>query len=77
MAETVRVWVPPDLEIQHVAAPPGDDTTREWDGVTACGRTGLLRWVHGEVVDQGSTCEACLLAAGPTPPLEGDDPGPV
>ena len=77
MAETVRVWAPPDLAIQHVAAPPGDDTTREWEGVTACGHTGLLRWVHGEVVDQGATCEACLAVAGPSPALEGDDLGPV
>jgi hypothetical protein len=77
MAATVRVWVAPDLELQHVALPPPDDTTREWEGTTSCGASGTLRWIHGEVVDQGKTCEACLAVAGPTPPLEGDDPGPV
>ena len=77
MAATVRVWAPPDLDVQHVAAAPADDTVREWDGVTACGVSGQLRWVHGETVDHGKTCEGCLAAAGPNPPLEGDDPGPV
>ena len=77
MAVTVRVWAPPDLQTQHVAAPPEDDTVKEWDGTTACGLTQPLRWIHGEAVDRGATCEACLAIAGTAPPLEGSDPGPV
>jgi hypothetical protein len=77
MAATVRVWALPDTDRQHVAEPPGDDTTREWDGVTACGVTATLRWVHGEVVDAGKSCPDCAGVAGLTPPLEGDHPGPV
>ena len=77
MDAMVRVWVPPDLSTQHFALPPGDDTAREWDGVTVCGITAGLRWVHGETVDQGATCDACISVAGTTPPMEGEDPGPV
>ncbi len=77
MDPIVRVWVPPDLQAQHFAAPPANDTAREWDGTTACGVAGLLRWVHGESVDRGATCENCMAVAGPNPPTEGDFPGPV
>lgn len=77
MAANVRVWALPDLETQHVAAPPGDDISKEWDGTTACGLAGTLRWVHGEVVDAGKSCPSCQDTAGTSPPLEGDDPGPV
>lgn len=77
MAATVRVWALPDLETQHVAEPPGDDIAKEWEGATACGLHGTVRWVHGEVVDAGKGCAACHATAGLTPPLEGNDPGPV
>lgn len=77
MAATVRVWALPDLRTQHHALPPDDDTSREWDGETSCGLNATLRWVHGETVDRGLTCRACIAAAGVNPPLEGDDPGPV
>lgn len=77
MAGIVRVWVTPDMETQHMAPPPGDDVTKEWEGVTACGVNGVLRWVHGEVVDHGKACADCLAVAGPAPPLDGDHPGPV
>lgn len=77
MAAMVLVWVPPDLQVQHYAPPPGDDTSQEWEGVTSCGQTGVLRWVQGEVVDRGMLCERCIAVGGPNPPLEGDHPGPV
>lgn len=77
MAVSVRVWSPPDLQTQHHAAPPEDDTSHEWEGTTACGVTGVLRWVPGETVDAGATCERCMALAGANPPLEGDHPGPV
>lgn len=77
MDAMVRVWVPPDLAVQHFSVPPAPDTEREWSGVTACGINGVLRWVHGETVDRGATCEACMGLVGPNPPMEGDDPGPV
>jgi len=77
MDAMVRVWVPPDLQLQHFAVAPAQDTAREWDGATACGITGLLRWVHGESVDRGATCEGCMAVAGTSPPMEGDYPGPV
>lgn len=77
MDTMVHVWVLPDLQIQHHAAPPADDTAKEWPGATACGVEGTLRWVHGEAVDRGATCAACMAAVGSTPPLEGDHPGPV
>lgn len=77
MDALVYVWVPPDLQLQHHAPPPDDDTTKEWEGVTACGITGQLRWIHGETVDRGATCERCTAVVGAAPPLEGDDPGPV
>ncbi|HVM20697.1 MAG TPA: hypothetical protein VM307_12130 [Egibacteraceae bacterium] len=78
MAEaTVRVWLSTDRNTQHHAAAPADDTAQEWDGVTACGHSGPLRWVHGETVDRAKTCAACVAAVGRTPPLEGDHPGPV
>ena len=77
MEAMVHVWVPPDLQLQHHAAAPADDTIREWEGVTACGLSGMLRWVHGETVDRGATCQRCMAAAGPNPALEGDHPGPV
>ena len=77
MEASVRVWLPPDLETQHIAAPPADDTTREWDGVTACGLSGPVRWIHGETVDRGATCEGCTAVVGPNPPAEGEYPGPV
>ena len=73
----VHVWVPPDLQLQHHAAPPAQDTVREWEGVTACGVAGQLRWVHAEAVDRGATCERCMAVVGTSPPLEGDYPGPV
>lgn len=73
----VHVWVPPDLSTQHHAPAPDDDTTHEWDGTTACGLAGALRWVPGEVVDRGVACERCMALAGTNPPLEGEDPGPV
>ena len=77
MDAMVRVWAPPDLQVQHFAAAPPADTAREWEGTTTCGVAGLLRWIHGETVDQGATCEACIAVAGPNPPMEGDYPGPV
>ena len=77
MEAMVRVWVDPELDVQHLALPPGDDTSKEWDGTTACGRAGRLRWIHGETVDRGASCDACMAAVGTTPPMEGDDPGPV
>lgn len=77
MSATVRAWAPPDLLVQHVAQPPDDDTSHEWEGTTACGLAGTLRWIPGETVDGGSTCPDCLAVAGPSPPLEGDHPGPV
>ena len=77
MDAMVYVWVPPDLSTQHFSLPPGDDTSREWNGVTACGIAGDLRWVHGETVDRGAACEACMAAVGTSPPMQGDDPGPV
>lgn len=77
MDSIVRVWVSPDLAAQHYAPPPTDDTTREWEGVTACGSTGTLRWIHGEAVDAGATCEQCIALGGTAPALEGDHPGPV
>lgn len=77
MAAMVRVWALPDLETQHHAAPPGDDTAHEWDGETSCGLTATLRWIHGETVDAGASCPGCMAVTGPNPPLEGDHPGPV
>ena len=77
MDALVHVWIAPDLTVQHHAPPPGDDTTREWEGVTACGTAGTLRWIHGEAVDRGATCERCIAVVGPAPALEGEDPGPV
>lgn len=77
MDAIVHVWAPPDLAVQHLAVAPGDDTAREWEGATACGHAGVLRWVHGETVDRGATCERCMAAVGTAPPLDGDDPGPV
>ena len=77
MEAMVRVWVDPDLELQHLALPPESDTAKEWEGATACGQSGLLRWIHGEAVDRGASCEACMAAVGTTPPMEGDDLGPV
>lgn len=77
MDSMVRVWALPDLQTQHDTVPPGDDTAKEWEGTTACGISGTLRWVHGETVDRASTCRACADIVGTTPPLEGDHPGPV
>ena len=77
MAAMVLVWVAPDLQVQHYAPPPGDDTTQEWPGATVCGRSGTLRWVQGEVVDRGMLCEQCIAVLGPNAPLQGEDPGPV
>lgn len=77
MDAVVRVWALPDLQLQHHAAPPDDDTSHEWEGVTACGISATLRWIPGETVDSGATCGRCIAAVGPNPPLEGDDPGPV
>lgn len=77
MDAMVFVWVPPDLQTQHHAAAPADDTAKDWVGATACGLEGQLRWVHGEAVDRGATCERCTAAVGTAPPLDGDDPGPV
>ena len=77
MDAMVHVWVAPDMQTQHHAVAPGDDTTREWDGATACGLSGPLRWVHGEAVDRGALCERCTAVVGTAPPLEGDYPGPV
>lgn len=77
MDAMVFVWAAPDLYTQHSAVAPADDTQHEWDGVTACGLSGPLRWIHGEVVDRGAACERCMMTAGTTPPLEGVDPGPV
>lgn len=77
MDTMVRVFVPPDLTTQHLAVSPADDTTHEWEGVTSCGITTMLRWVHGETVDRGATCDRCTAVVGTSPPLEGEDPGPV
>lgn len=77
MDAVVRVWALPDLDTQHDALPPGDDTTKEWEGTTACGIDAVLRWVHGETVDRAKTCPACAAVVGTAPPMEGDDPGPV
>ena len=77
MDTMVHVWAPPDLDLQHLTVAPTDDTVRDWEGTTACGLTGALRWVHGETVDRGAVCEACTAVAGPNPPLQGDYPGPV
>lgn len=74
----VRVWVLPDRDTEHFADPPqGDQVTRVWEGETVCGEQGELRWVHWEVVDEGSTCERCAAVEGTyKPALEGDYPGP-
>jgi hypothetical protein len=74
----VRVWTPPDLDTQHLAEPPeGDQTARTWTGATVCGRSGELRWIHWETVDEGRTCGECMALLGTyKPPLEGDYPGP-
>ena len=77
MDAIVHVWAPGDTEVQYDAAPPDDDTTKEWDGTTVCGISGALRWVHGEAVDRAKACPACVAVVGTTPPLEGDDLGPV
>lgn len=77
MDATVYVWALPDLQTQHSSLPPADDTEREWEGVTACGVSGPLRWVHGEVVDRGAACPRCTAAVGTAPPLEGAESGPV
>jgi hypothetical protein len=77
MAKIVRVWALPDLQAQHAAAPPEDEVTKEWEGTTACDITATLRWIHNEVVDAGMACEACHAVTGRTPPLEGEDLGPV
>ncbi|MPZ73870.1 MAG: hypothetical protein GEU74_11665 [Nitriliruptorales bacterium] len=77
MDAVVRVWALPDVDTQHDAIPPADDTAKEWEGSTACGIVGMLRWVHGETVDRAKTCAACVGAVGTAPPLEGDDLGPV
>ena len=77
MDAMVHVWVPPDLQTQHHAVAPADDTARQWQGLTACGVEAELRWVHGEAVDRGATCDRCMAAVGTAPPLEGDYPGPV
>ncbi len=42
-----------------------------------CGVAGELHWIHGELVDTGSTCPACLAGGGTAPPLEGTDSGSV
>lgn len=78
MADRVRVFVSPHRDVQHFADPPsGDATTRSWDGETVCGRSGHLRWVHWEIVDEGSTCPDCVAAEGTYhPTLEGDYAGP-
>lgn len=78
MADRVRVWVQPDLDVQHLAAPPGGSAVMQsWHGQTSCGRTGDLRWVHWEVVDEGATCEGCVAVEGTyKPALEGDYAGP-
>lgn len=78
MADRVRVWVGPEQGVQHFAVPPqGDAVAREWQGETVCGVSGALRWIHWEVVDEGSTCEACVAVEGTyKPPLEGDYAGP-
>ena len=77
MDTVVRVWAVPDLETQHDAPPPPDDTAKEWEGVTACGLETTLRWIHSETVDRAKSCPACVAVVGTTPPLEGDDLGPV
>ena len=77
MQAMVRVWVDPDLELQHLALPPESDTAKQWEGTTVCGQAGVLRWIHGEAVDRGVSCEACVAAVGTAPPMEGDDLGPV
>lgn len=77
MAGQVRVWTEPDEEVQHFADPPKDDTAHEWNGTTACGTTGLLRWVTPENVDINLLCHRCAASEGLAPPLEGDYPGPV
>lgn len=77
MTDMVIVWAAPDLETQHHALPPEDDTSHEWEGATACGLTGELRWIPTETVDRGSSCAECMAVDGANPPLEGDHPGPV
>ena len=74
----VRVWVDPDRHTEHFTEPPrGDQTVRAWQGTTLCGLEGALQWIHGEVVDEGATCDACAEVEGTyKPALEGDYPGP-
>jgi hypothetical protein len=71
-----RVWLADDRGAQHLADPPSDPIVKEWEGSTACGVEGLLRWITPENVDGGKACPACLPASGHTPQLEGDYPGP-
>lgn len=77
MGDQARVWIEAGEEVQHFADPPRDDTAHEWEGATACGATGPLRWVTPENVDVNLLCPSCAALAGTTPPLEGDHPGPV
>jgi hypothetical protein len=75
--KVARVWLDGQYEAQHHAVPPKDGTAHEWEGATACGAEGRLRWVTPENVDAALTCPACAMADGYTPALEGDWPGPV
>lgn len=76
MAEMVYVWLDPDLTVQHLTTDPTDDTAREWEGVTACGLEGVLRWIPRETTDRGASCPACAEVAGNAPPLGGQPMGP-
>ncbi|HUH07270.1 MAG TPA: hypothetical protein VML96_05615 [Egibacteraceae bacterium] len=75
--ERVRVWIEGDGELQHLAAPPEDDTAHGWDGETICARRGHLRWVLPEHVDAAKACAECAALEGHAPRLEGEYPGPV
>lgn len=72
-----RVWLDGRYEAQHHTEPPEDETAHEWEGATACGAQGRLRWVTPENVDTALTCPACATVDGYAPKLEGIYPGPV
>ena len=76
MAAQVYVWVGDDQQLQHVAVQPQDEVAREWEGVTACGLSGALQWIHPELVDRGNACPGCLEVAGTGPALGGAGMGP-
>ena len=77
MREQVRVWHGRDRQQQHFADPSADDVAKSWEGTTVCGENGELTWIPPERVDGGTQCSRCQALVGPSPALEGADPGPV